>query len=229
MPLQSCADLSPADWIAGSRLPWGRLVSMGPSGFAAYARLRFIADPQRPGQSENDIEVGPDAPGEHDRLRIVLDVLGQHTRTPDEIYYAVWDGWGWSPHAAGGPRPVDAAPMPEIDESDPRARPGLAPGSREPFDGPKVRIPARAYHLLHGTLADFDARQTSGAQSGPPGVEVPDPAFIWPADRAWCVANDVDPHYAGIGGSAAAITRLLEVPGLDVVRADPDAEQPAYR
>jgi hypothetical protein len=52
---------------------------------------------------------------------------------------------------------------------------------------------------------------------------------VWPADRAWCVANGVDPHYAGIGGPDAAIADLLETPGLDVGRVDPAVEQPSYR
>jgi hypothetical protein len=50
---------------------------------------------------------------------------------------------------------------------------------------------------------------------------MPNPAFIWPADRAWCVTNDVDPHWAGIAATAAAIDDLLASPALDMVRADP--------
>lgn len=45
MPLAVCSDLSPADWIVASDIPWTRLVTIGPAGFAAYARGRFIPDP----------------------------------------------------------------------------------------------------------------------------------------------------------------------------------------
>jgi hypothetical protein len=57
---------------------------------------------------------------------------------------------------------------------------------------------------------------------------MPSPAFIWPADHAWCVADDVDPHWAGIGAGTAAVDALVSDPRLDVVRADPAREQPFY-
>ena len=63
----------------------------------------------------------------------------------------------------------------------------------------------------------------------PPGFAVPPPAFIWPADRSWCVALDVDPHYAGIGARSEAIARLVAHPALDAVEADPQEQQPSYR
>jgi len=57
---------------------------------------------------------------------------------------------------------------------------------------------------------------------------LPLPAFVWPADRAWCLTRDVDPHYAGIAASAAAIEELLAQPQLDVVLADPAEVPPHY-
>lgn len=48
-------------------------------------------------------------------------------------------------------------------------------------------------------------------------------------DRAWCVASDVDPHWAGIGAPSDVIDALVADENLDAVRADPDAEQPRYR
>jgi len=57
---------------------------------------------------------------------------------------------------------------------------------------------------------------------------MPNPAFIWPADRSWCVADDVDPHWAGIGADRSAIDQLLADPRLDIVRADPREDPPHY-
>ncbi len=54
------------------------------------------------------------------------------------------------------------------------------------------------------------------------------PAMVWPADRAWYVACDVDPHWAGIGASRAAVDALVSDRRLDAVRADPRARQPTY-
>jgi hypothetical protein len=43
--LRLCSDLSAADWLAGSDLRWDKLVTFGPSGFAAYARSSRDAGP----------------------------------------------------------------------------------------------------------------------------------------------------------------------------------------
>ncbi len=69
------------------------------------------------------------------------------------------------------------------------------------FSGTKVDIPNRSYYLFRGDVSDLSEWDTSGADHAPDREE-PIPAFIWPADHAWCVANDVDPHWAGIGGAS---------------------------
>lgn len=94
-------------------------------------------------------------------------------------------------------------------------------------DLPKVVVPNRSYFLFSGTLRDFadwGADRPDDAMAG----ELPLPAFIWPEDRAWCIARDVDPHYAGIGAAPEAIDQLVAHPGLDVVVADPTQRQPSY-
>ena len=55
------------------------------------------------------------------------------------------------------------------------------------------------------------------------------PRSCGPSDHAWCVAADVDPHWAGVGATVATIERLLSDRRLDAVATDPDSEQPAYR
>jgi len=221
--LTACSDLSAAGWIAGSDLSWWQLVTLGPSGFAAYARLRFLPDPTYEGQSENDVSIGDDAPLESAQMGAVLEVLRRHTHTPDDCYFCVWDGWGPGIDSVslgdGTPliysEDVDAPPG----FKPTRAEPGLAPTS--PSSGPdlpKVVVPNRAYFLFRGAPSDLS--------------DLPDPggaAFIWPADRAWCIAHDVDPHWAGIGADTAAIDQLVSHPRLDVVPADPRAPQPIYR
>ncbi|WP_181770829.1 hypothetical protein [Amycolatopsis pittospori] len=174
-----CSDLSPAGWIASSDLPWQRLVTFGPAGFAGYARLRLIPDPAFEGQSENDV-TAPEAPEDEQFWRLFA-FLARATRTPAECYFCVWDGYG------------DVA--------------GQA----------KVVVPQRSYFLFSGRLEDAGFWGTPG------------PAFVWPADHAWCVAKDVDPHWAGIGAGTAVLDRLVADSGLDVVPADPALEQPAYR
>jgi hypothetical protein len=88
-------------------------------------------------------------------------------------------------------------------------------------------MPARSYFLFRGSLSNAGDWGVTGCSWT--GTKPYEPAFIWPADRAWCVACDVDPHWAGIGADTAVITRLIADPRLDAVDADPSGEQPAYR
>jgi hypothetical protein len=198
MALALCWDRSPADWIVASDLPWAQLVTFGPSGFAAYARLRFLPDPAYQGQSENDAD--PDAaPCATDQWRALFEQLGARTRTPDDCYFCLWEGWPF-------PRSVLHAPKVSVP--------------------PHPRVPYRSYFLFRGLLSDAGAWGEPKIWPGdPPPFEA---AFVWPADRAWCVANDVDPHWAGIGADATLIDRMVADPSLDIVAADPGEAQPAY-
>lgn len=91
-------------------------------------------------------------------------------------------------------------------------------------DRPSVDIPDRHYVLLHGSLSDLASWETALGGEGYP----PPPSFAWPADRHWCFASDVDPHWAGIGSTREAIQALMDDRCLDVVPAQPTASQPTY-
>ncbi|MGA5299030.1 hypothetical protein ACPCHT_03835 [Nucisporomicrobium flavum] len=192
MRLRFCPDTAAADWLAGSATPFGQLVTFGPAGFPAYARLRFMPDPDRPGQAETDVELPDDHPLEIDQARRALHVLADFTSTPGDCLFCVWEGYS-------------DIPLP----------PGLA----------LVTVPHRRYALLRGAVGDIDAWEDDLGGGQP----VAPPAFVWPADRSWVFASDVDPHWAGIGASKAAVDALIAAPGLDVVPARPAEPQPAYR
>lgn len=87
-------------------------------------------------------------------------------------------------------------------------------------DIPMVKIPNRDYWLFRGALTDWD-EWGPDAQFSPRGVSDVDPAFIWPADHAWCVANDVDPDFAVIAGPTEAIQLLIADPRIDAVTVAP--------
>ncbi|ORI20029.1 hypothetical protein BJD99_00465 [Rhodococcus sp. 1163] len=92
------------------------------------------------------------------------------------------------------------------------------------FKSATVSIPERPCYLFRGTAEDVsrwkDARDDSG--------ELPIPAFVWPADRAWCIANDVDPHFATIGAGESAIADLLRTARIDTTPDDPTEYPPFY-
>ncbi|WP_205709610.1 hypothetical protein [Kineococcus siccus] len=198
MTVTLCCDVSAAAWLDSTDSSWGKLVCLGPDGFERYARLRFIPDPTQTGQREGDVAGDEDRGTETEQLRTAVDVLSAHTTTVDDCYFALWDGWGVTP--AGGP-----------------AR-------------PTWQLPDRDYFLFQGPLSALgdedqwrEALRTSDARWW-----LPVPAFVWPADRAWCLTKDVDPHYAGIGASGAAIEDLLVRSGLDLVLSDPADTPPHY-
>jgi len=206
VPLAICSDLSPADWIVASDLPWPRLVTFGPAGFAAYARVRFIPDPIRDGQPET--EADPDAsPDEVDQWRALLQLLAAGTADPDDCFFGLWDGWGF---------PESARRWPSF---------GVPRGAR---------LAARSYFLFHGALSEAEiwsggAPANAGIWGLPEFERGGAPAFVWPSDHKWCVAADIDPHWAAIGASVPLIERLIGDRRLDAVEADPADEQPAYR
>jgi len=230
-------DVSAAAWITNSDLPWQQLVAFGPSGFEAYARLLFLPDPTSAGQQERDLD--PEAPSERELLSVALSVLRRHTRTPDDCYFCRWDGWGADTDGDDDARittlEIAMRPPHEISREtrDPtrsaRPSPAIAPDpSHVGFSGPKVVVPNRAYFLFHGSLSELDDREDAKLSLSPAKSETFDAAFVWPADHAWCIAKDVDSHYAGIGAASGAIDELLAHPDLDVVPADAHVEPPHY-
>ncbi|OZD06970.1 hypothetical protein CH275_07120 [Rhodococcus sp. 06-235-1A] len=102
----------------------------------------------------------------------------------------------------------------------------------EGWGGPTVRgaarinLPERGAFLFRGPALDLLNWEQA---LDPPGSEsLPIPSFAWPADRAWCIANDVDPHFATIGASSSAIQDVLADRRVDTVIDDPDSPQPWY-
>ena len=191
MTLQHCSDISVADWIVQAHIPWEQLVNFGPPDFPAYARLRFIPDPTKPGQTEADANVAEDHPSDAEQTQRAFEHLRRFTATPEDCYFCVWEGY------------PDLNFPPSV------------------LHGPMVTIPHRRYFLLHGSLGSWDEAVRGGGYHFPP-------AFAWPADHSWCLARDVDPHWAGIGAEQAALDSLLKAPELDVAPAQPAEPQPTY-
>ncbi len=97
-----------------------------------------------------------------------------------------------------------------------------------PFDPPlvlagdsRLEIPGMGeYVLARGSVSDWNAWIAEGNDRYPA-------AFLWPADRAWCFAYDVDVHFVGVGASERAFD-LLAKSGLEVDRWDREVTPPTY-
>jgi hypothetical protein len=202
-----------------------------PFRFRGLRTLRFLPDPAFDGQSENDVEADPDQ-SDNERLRTFFEVLATHTRTPEDCYFCGWEGYG---DVYGGAavsvivasEDIDPRPGPTVTPAFP-PQPTVFPVPPPVLDGPRVVVPHRAYFMFHGPLYEAGDWGAGETWPGRPS-HLKWPAFAWPADHAWCVASDVDPHWAGIGADTLVIDQLVADPRLDVVPADPSKEQPAYR
>jgi hypothetical protein len=86
-------------------------------------------------------------------------------------------------------------------------------------------LPHREYALFTGDLGEINQWEKDFGDGRP----CPPPAFVWPADHAWCFSSDVDPHWAGIGATSGAIEALTARTDVDVVPASPDRVPLAYR
>lgn len=192
MGIKPCTDASAAGWISTSDVPWDQLVGFGPAGFASHARLRFIPDPTHEGQAESEFGAGPGAVSETEQLATAVDALLHHTSTPDELFFAFWDGFGFAMPAA------------------------------------HFEVPNRGFFLYRGSVSDNGSWDIPVADRAPGQQWMPVPAFIWPADHAWCIARDVDPHWAGIGAGPDALVELLREETVDVVPANTAEPQPTY-
>ncbi|MBF6229251.1 hypothetical protein IU470_29690 [Nocardia abscessus] len=223
MALRHEPDVSKADWFTERRDPWTQLCSMGPSGFARYARLFHPADPS---DDPSDTDTLQDRAGDLDSaaLKQLSGILAGHTETPDDCYFGLWDGFG---DIYGGSSVIVAFSVEE--STDLAAAPTVAPAfPPEVIDGPRLRIPARDYLLFRGPLSE--AGQWGAADLLPGwSRQINSPNLIWPADRAWFVATEIDLPWTGIAGTAALIEELRADASLDVEEIEPSSSPPYWR
>lgn len=130
---------------------------------------------------------------------------------------ALWHGWG---HLHGpGSRSIawlyDGAPVP-----DPPAPPA-GPFPREVLDGPTLELPGREYWTFACTLATADApgRYDQWRPGDRAGWQ--SPQLLWPQDRSWCVATEVDYDSTLVGGSRRLVERVLADARLEAFEVDP--------
>lgn len=220
MVLEFQHDVSPADWFARSDEPWQRLCTLGPAGFAAYAR---VFHPAVPDEDTIDHEALAALGGtiEDVILGRLLRVLAAHTSTRDDCFFGLWEGFG----------DIHGSPAVTVVGRDAPGRPRMVvPPAFPPevLDGPRVRSPARDYLLFRGLLGQAGDWGAADLWPGQPR-EVSIPNLMWPADHAWFFAFDVDDVWAGVGGSREPIDAVAAIPALRVERVELVADPPYYR
>jgi hypothetical protein len=216
--IRPCADTSEMSWVAPDLRPFADGIgSLVPRVFEAYARLLHPAEGERDSPirwsavaawsggvvhalAEFEPMARPRGPAPSARpyvkppadgrlapatLAALCDVLADHTTTPDQCYFGVWEGYGWIPQAARS-----------------AARLELPERTHLMFRGPLSRVADIGSHL-GGWF-----RQES-------------PSIIFPADRSWFTATDVDLDSTFVGGSRDLIGALLGDDRLEAWPASP--------
>jgi hypothetical protein len=92
----------------------------------------------------------------------------------------------------------------------------------EELELPLLRLPSqqgRDYRLLMGSLQMADYIDS---EIGPRGFGPVSPSMMWPEDRAWFIATEVDFDSTLIGGSLELIQEFLSSDGISVLRVGPE-------
>lgn len=217
------ADVDAGDWLRG-RIddPWRNTMhDVVPRGFPAYAR---IAHPE---QEQGWLDSG--------LLAVLAGHLAAHTSVPDDVFVAVWEGWGGMLGFLG-----DAPSRSLLVAADEavsvrhtamlgrsftdrfnnvfrRATWQEGVLSREVSEGPRLELPGRGHVLFRGSLAELAAPGWPDhvPWNDPGGAFPQSPSLIWPADRTWVSVTDVDADATLVGGSAELVAAVAADERLD--------------
>ena len=197
--------LHPAEHpLRGDRLVrWAEVADWGGTPLRADAQFHTVALPRvRPEREAPWSGQGPQAgslyPPDAEAL---AGIVREWTTTPERCWFCVWDGYGWDGAL------LTTAGQPSVHLSDP------VPGPVR--RGPRVRLPHRDYLLYAGPA---EAVLAAGPMSGDDQTA----NLWWPADRAWCVASEIDLAWTYVGGPAGLIERLLADGSVEALPARPD-------
>lgn len=151
-------------------------------------------------------------------LQPLCEVLGKHTADPAHCFFGLWTGWArWVAN-------VEASRA-----SDPRSYRAFR--SVDDIDGPRLDLPGREYVLLAGPLAAaLHIRERDDRTRD--GLSPTSPNLMWPADRAWFLASEIDFDSTLVGGSDELIAAIVDTDEIeawqigphDLLTADSDNE-----
>lgn len=165
-------------------------------------RVLGLADPW----GHDDRWQTPSGQLDADQLPALLDVLAEHTdQGPDaEVVAALWEGFGWI-HGGAAVSGLSAGPTLPTPEPAPPAFPP------DVLAAPRLELPGRAYLLFRGPLRGVLPFFAAGAS----GFWGQTPNLLWPADRTWCVATEIDLDSTVVGGPRELVDAIVEHPDLE--------------
>ncbi|WP_413319122.1 hypothetical protein AA0Z99_02430 [Agrococcus sp. 1P02AA] len=160
--------------------------------------------------------------------------LRTHTAEPDDITVGIWNGWGTpAPFGTFVPDDDDDAAAAVVAAQLLRQERAAGASAFSPAflrareRGPLLHLPHRDFVLLAATLtelADPDWGYRAGIGWDPLFHGAPSPQLVWPADRAWIVATEIDWDSTLVGGPAALIAEVLADPAFEAFEVAADAD-----
>lgn len=217
-------EISVGDWIRDSLNPWEVLpgedtFQIGiviPSGFDRYVLVRHSG----PGDSQGCL-------GE-ETLKSLIEVLSAFTTTPEDCFFALWEGQGWMHRGsiyAFSPtdgrylhRKIRAVrnwhtwfnlrnsgrnrqPVKQsLDHLDSHSLPDAI------MESPRLQMPNRNYLLMKGAIEEGN---NLGYQfNDSPFFQSPN--LMWPMDHSWIMASEIDFDMTLLGGSSELVDSILQ-------------------
>jgi hypothetical protein len=164
--------------------------------------------------------------------------LADSTATPEDVFVALWEGWGGlagfygeNPASvvltAGGDPGIDEHHRAMLERSihDPFnnvfRKPTWQPGilSDEISRGARLRLPDRDHVLFRAAISELT--DPTWAQRVPWSAEnaewTQSPSIIWPADHAWVLVSEVDYDSTVVGGDAELIRSICADPHIEAL------------
>ncbi|MGL3200562.1 hypothetical protein [Curtobacterium flaccumfaciens] len=173
------------------------------------------AEPPESFETDDGWAVGPPEEGQLDTdvLAALTEHLGPATTTPDDLVAAVWDGWGdlngssaTASFFIGEPSEEDIREQQRSDAE--RALRSAA--VQRGLQGPVFEWPGRSFHLMAAStrlFADPTWLDTADLETWPGAGHTPQ--MLWPEDRAWVLATEIDWDATIVAGSRDLVERIV--------------------
>lgn len=218
--LDIAPDVSVGDWIRESLDPWvafsEKPVTIGiviPKGFESYVLVRHTGTGDHHGGLGNET------------LGTLVEILANFTTTAEECFFALWEGYGWMhpgsiatlkrlrhPKLHRFVRPMSIrfgarrfrrrirTQVQSLDHLESHTLPeGIMKAER-------FKLPNREYLLMRGPLSETRKIGWIFSES----FQSQSPNLLWPRDRSWILATEIDFNVTLIGGSESLIEAILK-------------------
>lgn len=152
------------------------------------------------------------------RLAILVDILAEHTTTPEDVWLDLWDGSGHPAAWRGTPR-VQQRGVREYYLF--RCALGEVVEASAGFDSWPGEDDESTVVFTAEYVGDNEPPEDPPQHPDAPERRIQSPQQWWPDDRAWAVATEIDDDYTVVAGSEDLITAILAHPGLEAFRVGP--------